>query len=494
MNNFGLGLIGATLEGGFLLAPLIVDTVEKTGLRLRAIYDADEHNAREAQLVIESKYAQINIPQDIYLTSEFQHMFDDFMLDIMLIASPAAEHRTMVEGALADFDRIALQTPIALNLEDAQAIVEASNHSPILVNLPRRFEAGWQKAHELLQSGVIGDLQFINLRTFLPETNYLRLWQRTQTGRDDLFLGQLCNYMDVFNWFAGAPCVQISGIGDEREHDLDDYDPNGIYKQLFHQLPVSWRSLVSAHVEGVDVDDFPADHYLDHAAVQLLFSNNMIGSLMIASHGPAAQDTEDLELVGDKGRIWFNAQEGKLYLHFWDGSQSERIENLGETELPLFTRLNAAFLQQMPAFIEGFLPAASAVEGAEALKLALAALESIQNNGQPILIDLPLEGETLPEIVEEESHPEMIEEVEIMVEEVLIEETAEETVDAVHSAVLETDDDWDDEHPAVETIVEAEEPVYEALEEEAQPESEMTDWPEPLDSVDEDKDAQEEEE
>lgn len=528
MNNFGLGLVGAGLEGGFLLSPLVVDTVEQTGLRLRAIYDSNQFDAKEVELVIESKYDQINIPQDIYLTNDLQHMFEDFMLDVMLVAMPAAERRSVIEAALSGFDRVAVLSPLAESLEDAQAIVEASHARPILLNLPRRFEAGWQKAHELLSSGVIGDLQFINLRAFLPETNYLRLWQRTQTGRDELFMGQLCGYMDVFHWFAGAACVQLSAMGDPGSHDLDHYDPNGIFNRLFKKLPVSWRSLVSARTEGVEVDDFPADEYIDRMAVQMRFSNDVFGTLAISSHGPAASDGEDLELVGTKGRIWLDAAAGTLHVHFWDGSASERLDDLGETHLLLSDRLNAAFLAQMPDFILGVAPAASAMEGYEALKLALAALDSMNSNGSPVLMDLELDEELLADVepvlevqpeadlfeeqpVEEpsvaietapaESEPEI--ETEELIENYLDETESEvRQEEALDNAEFSTEDDWDDDHPAVETIDENAEPDdADAVEEDAEAaESRMSDWPEPLDeaadetSDEEDVDADDDEE
>ncbi|MEE4194495.1 MAG: Gfo/Idh/MocA family oxidoreductase [Anaerolineae bacterium] len=396
MDNFGLGLVGAALEGGYLLSPLIVDTVEQTGLRLRAIYDTKGVDAQEVEMLINSKYDRLGIPQDLYLTNDLQHMFNDFMLDVMLVTVPAEEHRAIIETALSGFGKVALTGPLALDLEDAQAIVDASREHPLLVNLPRRFEAGWQKVTELLSSGVIGELQFVNLRAFLPETNYLRLWQRTQDHRDDLFLGQLCGYMDALNWYAGAACVQLSAIGNIGKHDLDNYDPNGIFTALFHQLPIRWRSLAAPAQAGTVVDNFPADEYVDRLAAQMRFSNGVLGSLTICSSGPTAADAEDLELIGNRGRIWFNAAEGKLSLHFWNGSDSERMTGLGDLDLPLTKRLNAAFLAQLPAYIQGEPPAATAVEAAEALKMALAVLDSMHDNGRPVLMGLEIEGEQLP--------------------------------------------------------------------------------------------------
>lgn len=478
MDNYGLGLVGAALDGGFLLSPLVVDTVEQTGLRLRAIYDRDPFDAKEASLVIESKYDQVDIPQDIYQTQDLHHLFDDFMLDLMLVAVPAAERRALVEAAYAGFDRLALLSPIALTLEDAAAIAAASRKKPLLMNFPRRFEAGWQKAYVLLQSGMIGELQFINLRAFLPETNYLRLWQRTQTGRDDLFLGQLCNYMDTFNWFAGAACLQLSAMGELGVHDLDDYDPYGSFQALFKRLPISWRSLVSAHTDGVDVDDFPADEYIDRMSVQLRFSNDVLATLTVASSGPAAHDAEDLELVGDKGRIWFNAADGTLFVHFWDGSPSERLDNLGDIHLPLADRLNAAFLAQMPGYILGIVPAATAVHGMEALKLALAALDSIQNNGAAVLMDLQLAEEPLAEVEPAEG---VLPESELGMKQA--EQPVEPAQETTAFVALQTDSGWEEDHPAVEIIGEALEDAP-AVEETTA--FDMVDWPEPLTAEDDD--------
>ncbi len=485
MKNFGLGLVGATLQGGFLLTPTVVDAVESTGLRLRAIHESDYEIAREVERNTEYGYGTHDLQQSLYLTCDLWHLFNDFMLDILLITAPAAEHRDLVAYALSGKDKIALQAPLAANLQDAQAIVEASCEKPILVNLPRRFDAGWQKAYELLQSGIIGKLQFINLRALLPETNYLRLWERTQAGTDDLFMAQLSGYMDVFNWFAGAPCVQIAGIGDDGAHDLDDYDPKGPYQGLFRQLPLSWRVKVSEHSPTTVVDDFPTDHYLDHAALQMLFGNQVIGTLNISSSGPTAQDAEDLELVGEKGRIWFNAAEGTLYVHFFDGSASERIDFPGCSGQSLLQRYHQAFVAQFPDYIEGAAPAVSAVEAADALELVLGALESIHNNGMPVQFDFAVDAEPLPVPVEavdavepavvesavEETPPPLpiVEEV-IAVEEPAVDEPS------VEEPVVEEipqQSQWIEDAAVIEEPVAVESAIDEAAAEETQPVEEI---------------------
>lgn len=396
MKHFGLGLVGATLQGGYLLAPAVVDSVESTGLRLRAVRETNHEAAREVERNTAYGYSTHDIQQEVYLTREIDHLLYDGMLDGMLVTAPAAQHRELLENACAGDKKIVLQAPLADTLEQARAIADACAQQDILVNLPRRFDAGWQKAHELLRSGIIGKLQFINLRACLPETNYLRLWERTQEGSDDLFLAQLSGYMDVFNWFADAPCLHVAGIGDESDHDLDNVSPSGVFHGLFRQLPLRWRVKVSPHTPGIQNDDFPTDHYLDHAAIQLLFSSNLIGTLNIANTGTAAQDVEELELVGEKGRIWFNALNGTMTVQWWDNTPAETIDNLGPHGLSLYQRYNQALIAQLPDFLEGASPKATVQHACDALEMVCAALESIHNNGLPVLLEMPVDAEPLP--------------------------------------------------------------------------------------------------
>lgn len=423
MKNFGLGLVGATLQGGYFLAPAIVDSVEHTGLRLRAVRETNHEAAREVERNTVYGYSTHDIQQELYLTRELSHLLADSMLDGMLITAPAAHHRHLLESALDSRKKVALQNPLASTLEDARAITEACREQTVLVNLPRRFDAGWQKTYELLQSGIIGRLQFINLRAYLPETNYLRLWERTQEGSDDLFMAQLSSYMDVFNWFANAACLHVAGIGDEGEYDLDTVDPKAAFHDIYRQLPLRWRVKVSPHTAGSVVDDFPTDHYLDHAAIQLLFGNNVIGTLNFTSSGATAQDTEELELVGEKGRMWFNPLTGTLQVQCWDNSPLETITNLGPAGLPLYQRYNQAFVAALPDFLEGAEPKVTMEDALDALEMTFAALHSIHNNGMPVMLDLALEAQPLPLV---ESAAPLLEEEILPVDEVLPAATEEE--------------------------------------------------------------------
>jgi predicted dehydrogenase len=389
MKTYSVALIGATLRGAYLLAPAMADTVARYGLQVCAVYDPDLAKASEAALLLESRYEQAGISADVQPTDDLRGLLTDQVFDLLVVSVPVEQHLPLVKEINRVSDRLVLEAPIALNVKDAQAIEAATEDHPLFMNFARHFDSGWYKVFELLQAGMIGELQFINLAAYLPATNYLRLWQRSQEHADELFLGLLCQYMDVCNWFAGDECVSIAGVGDVGHHDLDDYDPTGAFKALFNRLPIAWRSLVSEAAEGEEVNDFPGDDFLNHGALTLTYANEVTATVLFTSHGPSAVDEEDLELVGSKGRIWFNARRGVLYVHAFDGSEPERIDGLADLSLPSFEWLDAAFFAQLPLFAEGIPPAVTAVEGVHALTMALAALESINANGTPVM--LPLE-------------------------------------------------------------------------------------------------------
>lgn len=391
MKTYSVAFIGATLRGAYLLAPAMADTVARHGLQVCAVYDPDLAKASEAALLLESRYEQTGVSVEVQPSDNLTSLLTDQVFDLLVVGVPAEQHRPLIEEIRRVSDRLVLESPIALNVQDAQAIASATEEQPIFMNFARRFDSGWYKVFELLQAGMIGELQFINLSAYLPATNYLRLWQRSQEHADELFLGLLCQYMDVCNWFAGGECVSIAGSGDVGHHDLDDYDPAGAFKSLFSRLPIAWRSLVREAAEGDVVDNFPGDDFLDHGALTLTYANEVTATVLFTSHGPSAVDEEDLELVGSKGRIWFNARRGALYVHAFDGSEPERIDGLADLSLPCAERLDAAFFAQLPLFAEGIPPAVTAVEGARALTMALAALQSMNANGVPVLLRLEID-------------------------------------------------------------------------------------------------------
>ena len=93
------------------------------------------------------------------LYQDFRRMFAEQQLDVVAIVTHPGLHRAIVEAAVGSGVRgILCEKPLALNLRDADAIVEACRGvgCVLAVNHSRRWNPAWIKGRELVHSGAIG--------------------------------------------------------------------------------------------------------------------------------------------------------------------------------------------------------------------------------------------------------------------------------------------------------------------------------------------------
>ena len=92
---------------------------------------------------------------------DYREMLDKEQLEIVSIATHPGLHRDIVEASVdAGVRGILCEKPLALSLEDADAIVEAcrSTGCVLSVNHSRRWNPAYIRAKEMLEEGVIGEL------------------------------------------------------------------------------------------------------------------------------------------------------------------------------------------------------------------------------------------------------------------------------------------------------------------------------------------------
>lgn len=97
--------------------------------------------------------------------SNAEEMLSQIRPDIVSIATPAAQHRPMVElCAQSGVKAIVCEKPIAENQEDALAIISACRKSGSLlfINHTRRFDPLLNKIRKEIQDGLIGDVTHAN--------------------------------------------------------------------------------------------------------------------------------------------------------------------------------------------------------------------------------------------------------------------------------------------------------------------------------------------
>ena len=402
--SIGVGIIGSGLRGGLVLGARIIEQQRETGLKLRAICDRSPARMREVSLFLHAAGLKNLRLGRIRRCTDYRELVDDPAVDLIVITTPTWFHREPAEYALRSGKKVFLDKPIAVNLEDSRTIlrVEKETENPLLMGFTRRYEAPWIRAAELVQSGRIGQLMMIQLRSVIPYTRYYHTWHRRNTWSGGVLNDKSSHHFDVLNWFADSPWRSIHGIGGQspafapREdppagcfvceedcpyHILKDPD----FEEMgIKNVPPSWKS-GTREQDRVDTCVFaPGADLTDHCFVTVDYANQVKASLFLCIWGPKAPDQETLELIGTEGKITLTRQTGQLEV--WDSfmKQKEEIDCRTADFDSSHFGADRELVRQLRAFVDGEEPVVGAAAGHESLRMVAAAQRSIDAGGTPV--------------------------------------------------------------------------------------------------------------
>lgn len=179
-----------------------------------------------------------------HVYTDYRDLIADPMIDAVVIASPDQCHREMIVNALNAGKHILCEKPIALTREDCDAIVAAVEQSSkkFMVGQVCRFTPGFKQAKEIIDSGAIGELTFVESEYAHDYTAiYAKGSWRTDPARNGV-IGGGCHAVDLLRWVAGDP-EEVMAYGTHKTFaDVTPYDdthvaimkfPNGVIGKVF---------------------------------------------------------------------------------------------------------------------------------------------------------------------------------------------------------------------------------------------------------------------
>lgn len=146
-------------------------------------------------------------------------------VDIVLIATYAKTHLQILKDCLQAEKHILCEKPIATNLADGKAFFEAAkaSGSKVLIAHVLRHNATYQKAAELIQSGLIGEVRLIRMvqnHHVMDKKRYAALLRDCPP-----IIDCAVHYVDVIRWFTGLEIRSVGGVGAR----IGDIAPEGSY-------------------------------------------------------------------------------------------------------------------------------------------------------------------------------------------------------------------------------------------------------------------------
>jgi UDP-N-acetyl-2-amino-2-deoxyglucuronate dehydrogenase len=149
-------------------------------------------------------------------------------IDVVCICTPSGLHAQHAIAAAYAGKHLIIEKPIALTLEDVEAIMDAAaeNHVKVAVVHPNRFRPAIQRLKWALDDGLFGKLSHVNatLRWNRNQAYYDQSsWRGTRTMDGGVLMNQAIHSLDLLQWLVG-PVVEVKAMIDTRIRQIESED------------------------------------------------------------------------------------------------------------------------------------------------------------------------------------------------------------------------------------------------------------------------------
>ncbi|HJS17868.1 MAG TPA: Gfo/Idh/MocA family oxidoreductase [Anaerolineales bacterium] len=294
------------------------------------------------------------------IETDIHEALEKYRPDAVIVANPTAMHLDVAIPAVQAGCHILLEKPVSHSLERLDILQEAAQKSgsKILVGFQFRYHPTLNKARELIQAGVLGQVLTVHAHwgEYLPQWHPWEDYRQSYAARAEL---------------GGGVIVTLT-------HPLD------YLRYLLGEVESLWS--FNGHISPLEID------VEDVAEIGMKFANGAVGGVHVNYF--QRPPVHRLEIVGTNGTLRWDNADGTLHLYKMPapfGSWSDQPATpIMETFAPPegFER-NRLFVAQTRHFIEivhgESEPVCTLEEGIMALRLALAAYES-QKTGQRVTV------------------------------------------------------------------------------------------------------------
>ena len=262
--------------------------------------------------------------------TEYSDLLDDPDIEVVSVCVPTTFHHSVVMEAIKHKKHVLVEKPIAFTLNEAEEMIKAAEEAGVILSTGHveRFNPAVQKAKELIDDGVIGDI----VSAFAKRVGPL------------------------------PPRIKDVGVSiDLAIHDLD------IMNYLFEENVTQ--------VYGTMNSSFDDSEFEDHAEIMVSFDNESTGIIEVNWLTPYKR--RELELTGTAGIISVDyiKQSIEVYGKFAQDIQIKHEEPL-KCELKSF--LNSVVEEKEPII--------TGEDGLKALKMVIAANKSSKDH-RPISLN-----------------------------------------------------------------------------------------------------------
>ena len=285
--------------------------------------------------------------------TDYNELVADPNLDAVVLVTPDQLHLEMTEKFLRAGKAVLCEKPMALTVEECEAMmkVERDTGGKLMIGQICRANPRFAKMKEIIDSGRIGDLMFVESEYAHNYTNARGFGDWRVDPARHPFIGGGCHAVDLLRWLAGDPTE------------------------------------VTAYSTKKNLLDWPTD---DNTVAIMKFPNGVIGKVFVST-GCMRNYTMRTVIYGTKGTL---ICEGKSpYVQLFETNEEVGARFSDENPQILFSAYkdhNA--VKEIEDFIEALVNGkpmpVSSMDGASTVAVCCAAVQSAKE-GRPIEIKYP---------------------------------------------------------------------------------------------------------
>ena len=296
---------------------------------------------------------------------DLEEMLNKEELDIVCVLTPARFHREVTEKAAEHGVHVLCEKPIAVTLEDAEAMIETCIRSKVQLcyGATWRFLPPNRKAKELIEQGMLGDIMLL-METYVGGTGYenfrdagdLHYPKGGPGGGGMGLIDHGIHLIDMFAWLTGSPVKSVIGRGNisgqppHTEH-LTMILENGAVGQLVYN-------------EATFPAEMPNEGIFSWGGSWDINYNMVLG-------GGWDTQPQNFRIYGTKGALRVFHYANKLF--YFSKNKQEQIRVLDRPMPSNFALQMESFVSRL---IEGREPEVTGKDGLRALEAALAVYKS----------------------------------------------------------------------------------------------------------------------
>jgi predicted dehydrogenase len=149
-------------------------------------------------------------------TTDYRELLDDTAVDAVAVCVPPELHAEVACAALAAGKHVLVEKPLALTLDDCEAIVDAAAASPATaaVGFNQRLLRPVLAAREARRSGVLGEIKLLR-STFTSESRFRPedpAWRRGRATGGGVLLEQAIHHLDLWRFLLDDEVEEVFAV------------------------------------------------------------------------------------------------------------------------------------------------------------------------------------------------------------------------------------------------------------------------------------------